>query len=141
MSRAAWLRRKVRSGVIINNIRNSGENWDAAYFADLTGNATLMSFTKALGGRSLNHNIPILGINLGPVTTDRMLKIMRRKAIDLLGDGSRWVDLYDRYPCKRPAALKDVADLCAFVTSRLAGYITGTIVTIEDGISARGPGI
>lgn len=138
LSRAFWKRRKGRKGVIINIIGNSGENWDAAYFAGSTGNAALMSFTKALGGRSLNHNIRIVGVNPGPVATDRMLKIMKRKAIDILGDEKRWEELYDRYPGKRPATVKEVADLCAFLASPLAGYITGTIVTIDGGISARG---
>ena len=138
LSRAFWERRKGRDGVIVNIIGNSGENWDAAYFAGSTGNAALMSFTKALGGRSLNHGIRILGINPGPVATDRMLKIMRRKAIDMLGDESRWKELYNHYPAKRPATVKEVADLCAFLASPLASYITGTIITIDGGISARG---
>ena len=138
LCRAFWKRRKDREGVIINVIGNSGENWDAAYFAGSTGNAALMSFTKALGGRSLNHGIRIVGVNPGPVATDRMLKIMRIKAIDMLGDEKRWKELYNHYPGKRPATVKEVADLCAFLASPLAGYITGTIVTIDGGISARG---
>ena len=138
LCRAFWKRRKDREGVIINVIGNSGENWDAAYFAGSTGNAALMSFTKALGGRSLNHGIRIVGVNPGPVATDRMLKIMRIKAIDMLGDEKRWKELYSHYPGKRPATVKEVADLCAFLASPLAGYITGTIVTIDGGISARG---
>ena len=138
LSRAFWQRRKDRDGVIVNIIGNSGENWDAAYFAGSTGNAALMSFTKALGGRSLNHGVRIIGVNPGPVATDRMLKIMKRKAIDMLGDETRWEELYDLYPGKRPATVKEVADLCAFLASPLAGYITGTIVTIDGGISARG---
>ena len=138
LSRSFMIRRKGKSGVIINIIGNSGENWDAAYFAGSTGNAALMSFTKALGGRSLNDGIRILGVNPGPVATDRMLKIMKRKAIDILGDEARWEELYDRYPGKRPATVKEVADLCAFLASPLAGYITGTIITIDGGIAARG---
>ena len=138
LSRAFWKRRKGRDGVIVNIIGNSGENWDAAYFAGSTGNAALMSFTKALGGRSLNHGVRIIGVNPGPVATDRMLKIMKRKAIDMLDDEARWEELYDRYPGKRPATVKEVADLCTFLASPLAGYITGTIVTIDGGISARG---
>ena len=138
LSRAFWNKRKGRDGVIINVIGNSGENWDAAYFAGSTGNAALMSFTKALGGRSLNEGIRIIGVNPGPVATDRMLKIMRRKAIDILGDENRWEELYNHYPAKRPATVKEVADLCAFLASPLAGYITGTIVTIDGGISSRG---
>ena len=97
-----------------------------------------MSFTKALGGRSLNEGIRIIGVNPGPVATDRMLKIMRRKAIDILGDENRWEELYNHYPAKRPATVKEVADLCAFLASPLAGYITGTIVTIDGGIYSRG---
>ena len=138
LSREFLLTCKGRGGVIINIIGNSGENWDAAYFAGSTGNAALMSFTKALGGRSLNNGVRILGVNPGPVATDRMLKIMKRKAIDILGEESRWEELYDHYPGKRPATVKEVADLCAFLASPLAGYITGTIVTIDGGISARG---
>ena len=138
LSRSFMIRRKGKSGVIVNIIGNSGENWDSAYFAGSTGNAALMSFTKALGGRSLNDGIRILGVNPGPVATDRMLKIMKRKAIDILGDEARWEELYDRYPGKRPATVKEVADLCAFLASPLAGYITGTIITIDGGIAARG---
>jgi NAD(P)-dependent dehydrogenase (short-subunit alcohol dehydrogenase family) len=138
LSRAFWLRRKGKSGVIINVIGNSGENWDAAYFAGSTGNAALMSFTKALGGRSLNEGIRVVGVNPGPVATDRMIKIMKRKAIDMLGDESRWEELHDKYPGKRPATVQEVADLCVFLASPRAGYVTGTIVTIDGGIAARG---
>lgn len=138
LSRAFWLRRKGTGGVIINVIGNSGENWDAAYFAGSTGNAALMSFTKALGGRSLNEGIRVVGVNPGPVATDRMVKIMKRKAIDMLGDESRWEELHDKYPGKRPATVQEVADLCVFLASPRAGYVTGTIVTIDGGIAARG---
>lgn len=138
LSRSFWIKRKGQNGVIINIIGNSGENWDAAYFAGSTGNAALMSFTKALGGRSLNDGIRIVGVNPGPVATDRMVKIMKLKAIDILGDESRWEELHELYPGKRPATVKEVADLCAFLASPLAGYITGTVVTIDGGISARG---
>ncbi|MBE9639603.1 SDR family oxidoreductase [Salipiger mangrovisoli] len=139
LSRLFWQKRKGKpDSVIINVIGNSGENWDAAYFAGSTGNASLMSFTKALGGRSLDEGIRVVGVNPGPVDTDRMLKIMKRKAIDMLGDESRWEELYDKYPGKRPATAQEVADLCAFLASPKAGYISGTVVTIDGGIAARG---
>ncbi len=138
LSRQFWKRRKGQGGVIVNVIGNSGENWDAAYFAGSTGNAALMSFTKALGGRSLDEGIRVVGVNPGPVDTARMLKIMKRKAVDMLGDESRWQELFDKYPGKRPATAEEVADLCAFLASPRAGYITGTIVTIDGGIAARG---
>ena len=142
LTRAFYRRMKGRAfpneGVIVNIIGNSGENWDASYFAGSTGNAALMSFTKAVGGASLNDGVRVVGINPGPVATARMLKIMKRKAIDMLGDEARWEELYDRYPGKRPATAEEDADLTAFLASPRAGYITGTVVTIDGGISARG---
>lgn len=138
LARAFYKKMKGREGVIVNVIGNSGENWDASYIAGSTGNAALMSFTKALGGASLNDGIRVVGVNPGPVATDRMVKIMKRKAIDMLGDEGRWEELFDKYPGKRPASSEEVADLCAFLASPRAGYITGTIVTIDGGIAARG---
>ena len=138
LARAFYKKMKGKNGVILNVIGNSGENWDASYIAGSTGNAALMSFTKALGGASLNDGVRVVGVNPGPVATDRMLKIMKRKAIDMLGDESRWEELFDKYPGKRPATAEEVADLCAFLSSPRAGYITGTIVTIDGGIASRG---
>ncbi len=138
LTRLYYPRMKGRDGVIVNIIGNSGENWDASYFAGSTGNAALMSFTKAIGGRSMDDGIRVVGINPGPVATDRMIKIMRRKAIDMLGDESRWQELNDKYPGKRPATARETADLTAFLASPRAGYICGTIVTIDGGIAARG---
>jgi len=138
LARSFYRKMKGRDGVILNVIGNSGENWDASYIAGSTGNAALMAFTKALGGASLNDGVRVVGINPGPVATDRMLKIMKRKAIDMLGDEGRWQELFDKYPGKRPATAEEVAELCAFMASPLAGYITGTVVTIDGGIAARG---
>jgi NAD(P)-dependent dehydrogenase (short-subunit alcohol dehydrogenase family) len=126
------------SGVIINDIGNSGENWDANYIAGSTANAALMAFTRALGGVSLDFGVRVVGVNPGPVETERMVKINKRRALDLFGDESRWQELRERYPGGRPATADEVADLMVFLASPRAGYITGTIVTIDGGIAARG---
>ncbi len=126
------------SGVILNDIGNSGENWDADYIAGSTGNAALMAFTRALGGVSLDDGIRVVGVNPGPVATDRMIKLMKRRALDNLGDEARWQDLFAHYPGGRPATPEEVADLMLFLASPRAGYITGTIVTIDGGIAAHG---
>jgi len=139
LARELYARMKTRkSGVIINDIGNSGENWDANYIAGSTGNAALMSFTKALGGVSLNDGIRVVGVNPGPVATDRMVKLMKRRAVDWYSDESRWQELFAKYPGGRPASAQEVADLMVFLASPRAGYITGTIVTIDGGIAAQG---
>lgn len=127
-----------RSGVIINDIGNSGENWDANYIAGSTANAGLMAFTKALGGQSLDFGVRVVGVNPGPVETERMVKINKRRALDWYGDESRWTELREKFPGGRPASAEEVADLMVFLASPRCGYITGSIVTIDGGIAARG---
>jgi NAD(P)-dependent dehydrogenase (short-subunit alcohol dehydrogenase family) len=130
--------KKRRSGVIINDIGNSGENWDYNYVAGSTGNAALMSFTKAVGGVSLDYGVRVVGVNPGPIATDRMVRMMKRRARDNLGDESRWQEYLKDYPGGRMGTVQEVADLIVFLASPRAGYITGTVVTIDGGIAGYG---
>jgi NAD(P)-dependent dehydrogenase (short-subunit alcohol dehydrogenase family) len=139
LTREIYLRMKKRgSGVIINNIGNSGENWDYDYVAGSTGNAALMSFTKAVGGVSLDYGIRVVGVNPGPIATDRMVRIMKRRARDNLGDEARWQEYMTDYPGGRMGTDQEVADVIVFLASPRAGYITGTVITIDGGIAGYG---
>ncbi len=129
---------KRGSGLIINDIGNSGESFDSRYIMGSTGNAALMAFTKALGSVSLDKGVRVVGVNPGLTATDRMVRMMKRRALDMWGDESRWQELFKQYPGGRPATAEEVADLMVFLASSRAGYITGTIVTIDGGVAARG---
>jgi len=124
-------------GVILNNIGNGGENFDFRYIAGSTGNASLMAFTRALGGRSLDDGIRVLGINPGPVATDRITKIMKARAKEQWGDESRYTELLAAYPLGRTASVREVADLFAFLASPRSSYTSGTIITIDGGLTSR----
>ncbi|MFG0232897.1 short-chain dehydrogenase/reductase [Achromobacter sp. 413638] len=138
LTRELYASMKQRGGgVIINDIGNSGENWDANYIIGTTGNAAMMAFTRGVGGWSLDDGIRVVGVNPGPVATDRMVKMMKRRALDWYGDENRWEELYDKYPAKRAAQADEVADLIVWLASDRAAYITGTIVTIDGGIASR----
>jgi NAD(P)-dependent dehydrogenase (short-subunit alcohol dehydrogenase family) len=130
--------KKRRSGVIINDIGNSGELWDYNYVAGSTGNAALMSFTKSLGGVSLDYGVRVVGVNPGPIDTDRMVRLMKRRARDNFGDEGRWKEFLKDYPGGRMGTAQEVADLIVYLSSPRAGYITGTIVTIDGGIAGFG---
>lgn len=137
-TRAIYPLMKQRGGgVIINNIGNGGEVFDPNYVAGTTGNAALMAFTRAMGGSSLDDNIRIVGVNPGPVDTDRIYNMLRKRAQEWLGDESRYEELLDRYPLKRPAHVHEITDLIVFLASYRSGYSSGAIYTVDGGIASR----
>jgi NAD(P)-dependent dehydrogenase (short-subunit alcohol dehydrogenase family) len=127
-----------RSGVIINIIGLGGERLDATYIAGAMGNAGLMAFTRAIGGTSLDHGVRVVGVNPGPVLTDRVEVLGRKRAAKLYGDESRWKESFARMPHGRPATCDEVAAMVVFLASDLCAYVSGTIVTIDGGLAHRG---
>jgi NAD(P)-dependent dehydrogenase (short-subunit alcohol dehydrogenase family) len=124
-------------GVIVNVIGSGGEMTDPLYIAGTTGNAGLMAFTRALGGRSLDDRIRVVGVNPGPTDTDRIRTLLKKRAATQLGDESRYRELEANFPLGRPAHVREIADLVAFLASDRSGYTTGTIVTVDGGIVSR----
>lgn len=135
MTRAFLARMTERGhGVIINNIGTGGEKLDYNYIAGAAGNASMMAFTRAIGAKSIHQGVRVLGVNPGPVETDRIQTIMRQKATDDFGDEDRANEYYAHWPMGRFAQPDEVADLIVFLASERAGYISGTIITIDGGM-------
>lgn len=124
-------------GVILNNIGNGGEVFDSNYIAGSTGNASLMAFTRALGGRSLDDNIRVVGVNPGPVATARIEGLLKKRAKTLYGDEGDYRQLSRAYPLGRPAHVAEVAGLFVFLASPRSGYTSGAIFTVDGGIASR----
>jgi len=138
LTRLVYEQMKARGhGVIFNDIGAAGERFDFNYIAGSAGNAALMAFTRALGGRSLQDNIRVVGINPGPVETDRIVSLMKRQAEAQFGDAGRYPEMMARFPLGRAAKPREIADMMAFLASDRSGYTSGVIVTIDGGISAR----
>ncbi|WP_150614631.1 SDR family oxidoreductase [Pandoraea terrigena] len=138
LTRTVYAGMKQRgSGVILNNIGNGGQNFDFNYIAGTTGNAALMAFTCALGGRSLDDGIRVVGVNAGPVATERITKVLKSHAARSLGDENRSGELLSTYPLGRAATVKEVADLFVYLASSRSSYTSGTIVTVDGGITSK----
>ena len=67
-------------GVILNDIGNSCERTDYNYVAGSSGNASLVAFTRCLGGVSMDHGVRILAVSPGPVDTGRLETMLKKRA-------------------------------------------------------------
>jgi 3-oxoacyl-[acyl-carrier protein] reductase len=126
-----------RSGVIINIIGAGGERLDPMYIVGAVGNSGLMSLTRALGGNSPQFGVRVVGVNPGPVMTDRIETLGRRRAATLYGDENRWRESFTTMPFGRPASVDEIAATVVFLASDLCAYTSGTIVTIDGGLTYR----
>ena len=126
-----------KKGVIVNILGAAGENPDFNYIAGSSGNASLMAFTRAMGGTAPRDGLRVLGINPGPVMTERLITLTRHRAQTQFGDPERWQELMQGYAFRRAAKPEEIGWMAAFLASDRSGYTTGTIVTIDGGGGSR----
>ena len=131
------LMRERGQGVIINIIGAAGENPDSSYIAGSSGNASLMAFTRAMGGTAPRDGLRVMAINPGPVMTERLITLMQTRAESQFGDAGRWQELMQGYAFGRAAKPEEIAWMAAFLASDKSGYTTGSVVTIDGGGSSR----
>ena len=138
LCRAAYADMKRRKlGVIVNVLGNAGEKLDASYIAGSTANAGLMAFTRALGGVSHAEGIRVVGVNPGPVATDRLISLYKQRAEVKLGNAGRYRELFEGMSFGRPATPEEIAAAVAFLASSRSSYTTGCILSIDGGLAAR----
>ncbi len=126
-----------KSGVIINILGAAGQNPDFNYIAGSSGNASLMAFTCAIGGTAPRDNLRVIGINPGPVMTERLVTLMKTRAESQFGNTERWPELMQGYAFDRAAKPEEIAWMAAFLASDKSAYTTGSIITIDGGGSSR----
>jgi NAD(P)-dependent dehydrogenase (short-subunit alcohol dehydrogenase family) len=131
------MRARPDGGVIVNIIGAAGEMLDPAYIAGSVGNAALIAFTKAVGGSSIEQNVRMVGINPGPVATDRHQSILRRRAQAQFGDAERWTELLAALPYGRAAQVDEIAAMAVMLASPRSAYTSGAVVAIDGGLTQR----
>jgi len=126
-----------KQGAIINILGAAGENPDFDYVAGSSGNASLMAFTRAIGGTAPRDNLRVIGINPGPVMTERLITLMKTRAQTNFGDPEKWTELMKPLAFGRAAKPEEIGYMAAFLASDRSAYTTGTIVTVDGGGSSR----
>lgn len=122
-----------KSGVIINIIGMAGAAPSYDYVCGSMANASLITFTKAVGGYSSKSGVRVLGVNPGPTETDRLIKLYQERAKYQLGDETKWRDLLPNLPFGRPAKPEEIANLVVFLASDKASYLSGLVIDADGG--------
>jgi NAD(P)-dependent dehydrogenase (short-subunit alcohol dehydrogenase family) len=71
------------------------------------------------------------------VDTERINKVLKSHAQRLLGDASRYTELKANYPLGRAATVAEIADLFVYLASDHSSYTSGTIITVDGGITSK----
>ena len=131
-------RMKARSaGVIVNVIGAAGRSPRYDYVCGGTGNAALMAFTGAVGGRSPDWGVRVFAINPTVTRTDRAVTQAKRRAKQRHGDEARWEEMLAGLPFDRMIEPEEIANAAAFLASPACGYVSGATLDVDGGGTFR----
>lgn len=127
-----------RDGVIVNVIGMAGRAPRADYICGAAGNASLIAFTAALGGKAPDSNVRVVGIAPGATMTDRIITLSKSRAKTKWGDEGRWQEMLSGLPLGRAGKPEEIADLAVFCASPRGGYLSGSTLDVDAGAQFRG---
>jgi NAD(P)-dependent dehydrogenase (short-subunit alcohol dehydrogenase family) len=99
-------------------------------------NAALLNLTKALAEIGAPDNVLVNAINPGWIDTERMAYVVKRQARDakITEEESRR-KICSEIQLGRPGTPEDIAAAAAFLASSRAGFITGSYLDIDGGMT------
>ena len=126
-----------RSGAIVNIIGLAGVSprWD--YVCGAAGNAALIAFTRALGGKTPESGVRVVGVNPASTRTDRIIELSKARARQRDGDDSRWEEFLSGLPFGRPAEPEEIGALTAMLASDRIAYVSGAVIDVDGGVQFR----
>jgi len=91
---------------------------------------------KTIASDLAPHGITVNNIAPGPIMTDRLREILAARAKRL---GITPEEQFERFaqtiPVRRMGRPEEIADLCAYLCSAQAGYLTGQTIVVDGGVN------
>ena len=84
-----------------------------------------------------SRGVRVVGVNPGAVATERFINFLKLRAAERLGDAARYEELLASYPLQRAADPREIADLVVYLASPRSGYTSGSIFTVDGGVTSR----
>ena len=122
--------RVQQSGAIVNNTSIHGQatcEWFSAYAASKAG---LDAITKVQAVEWGQYGIRVNGLAPGVVPVERTDKILSQPNMQ-----AKWCD---RMPAGRYGTVEEMGEATAFLLSDSSSWMTGSVLTVDGGLIARG---
>jgi 2-deoxy-D-gluconate 3-dehydrogenase len=118
-----------RKGTVINVASISGLNGEPELTAYSASKGALLSFTRALAVEWARHGVTVNAIAPGYFRTD-----LNKQALDDVQIGPKIVG---HIPLRRVGQPEELGPLVAYLASDAAAFMTGSVVVIDGGQTAR----
>ena len=120
MTRARW-------GRIVNITSVSGLVGNAGQANYAAAKAGMIGFTKSLAREFASRGITVNAVAPGFIKTDM--------TTDFVGKPEVAAKILEAVPLKRFGEVADIANMCAYLCSEEAGYVTGQVFTVDGGMA------
>ncbi|WP_004444747.1 MULTISPECIES: 3-oxoacyl-[acyl-carrier-protein] reductase [Clostridium] len=115
---------KQRSGKIINISSVVGLSGNAGQSNYAAAKAGIIGFTKSVAKEIASRGITVNAVAPGFIATD-MTGVLSDKVKE---------NIKNNIPLKRVGDAKDIANTVAFLSSNMASYITGQVISVDGGM-------
>jgi NAD(P)-dependent dehydrogenase (short-subunit alcohol dehydrogenase family) len=134
LSRAAWPHLRATRGSIVNIIGSGARTPSRDFTIGSAVNGALLAFTKALADLGVDEHVQVVGINPGPVQTQRLeRRIAEQAARDAVTTDEAAQRMVKSARITRFGTTDDIAGLVAFVLSRAGAWLQGAIIDMDGG--------